>query len=78
MYLRTIQRRNKDGSVVRYVQLAHNVWDPERGYAVAKVVHSFGRADRRASLHLWGWHFTSPFMTAPTGGAAFLTSAGVA
>ncbi len=25
MYPRTIQRRNKDGSVVRYVQLAHNV-----------------------------------------------------
>jgi hypothetical protein len=28
MYLRTIRRRNKDGSVVGYVQLAHNVWDP--------------------------------------------------
>jgi hypothetical protein len=24
MYVRTIQRRNKDGSVVRYLQLAHN------------------------------------------------------
>ncbi len=24
MYLRTTQRRNKDGSVVRYVQVAHN------------------------------------------------------
>jgi hypothetical protein len=24
MYLRTIQRHNKDGSTVRYVQLAHN------------------------------------------------------
>ena len=28
MYLRTIRRHNKDGSVVGYVQLAHNVWDP--------------------------------------------------
>jgi hypothetical protein len=46
MYLRTIQRRNKDGSVVRYVQLAHNVRHPESGNAVAKVLHSFGREDQ--------------------------------
>ena len=31
--------------MVRYVQLAHNVWDAERGQASAQVVHSFGRAD---------------------------------
>ncbi|MDF1597875.1 MAG: IS1634 family transposase [Acidimicrobiia bacterium] len=46
MYLRTIQRRNKDGSVVRYVQLAHNVRHPQSGNPVAKVIHSFGREDR--------------------------------
>jgi hypothetical protein len=46
MYLRTIQRRNKDGSVVRYVQLAHNERHPESGNSVAKVVHSFGREDQ--------------------------------
>ncbi|MGH9261089.1 MAG: IS1634 family transposase, partial [Acidimicrobiales bacterium] len=46
MYLRTIQRRNKDGSVVRYVQLAHNVRHPGSGNAVAEVLHSFGREDR--------------------------------
>ena len=45
MYLRTIQRRNKDGSVVRYVQMAHNVRHPESGNSVAKVLHSFGRED---------------------------------
>ena len=28
MYLRSTPRRNKDGSEVRYLQLAHNVWDP--------------------------------------------------
>jgi Transposase DDE domain len=44
MYLRTISRRNKDGSTVRYLQLAHNVRN-ERGNAVAEVVHSFGRED---------------------------------
>ena len=46
MYLRTIQRRNKDGSVVRYVQLAHNERHPDSGNSVAKVVHSFGREDQ--------------------------------
>ena len=46
MYLRTIQRRNKDGSVVRYVQLAHNVRHPDSGNSVAEVVHSFGREDQ--------------------------------
>jgi transposase len=46
MYLRTIARRNKDGSEVRYLQLAHNEWDPARKCSVARVVHSFGREDR--------------------------------
>jgi len=52
MYLRTIGRRNKDGSEVRYVQLAHNEWDPQRRCSVARVIHSFGREDRldRAAL----------------------------
>ena len=47
MYLRTTQRRNKDGSVVRYHALAENVRHPEKGYVEAKVVHSFGRAVER-------------------------------
>jgi len=46
MYLRTIGRRNKDGSEVRYVQLAHNEWDPQRKISVARVIHSFGREDQ--------------------------------
>jgi hypothetical protein len=45
MYLRTTKRKNADGSVVRYYQLAENVWDPARGGAVAKVVYNFGRAE---------------------------------
>jgi hypothetical protein len=51
-YLRTTQRRNKDGSIVRYYALAENVRDPEKGHVEARVVHSFGRADRldRAAL----------------------------
>jgi hypothetical protein len=52
MYLRATQRRNKDGSVVRYLALAENVRDAEKGYVEARVVHSFGRADEldRAAL----------------------------
>ena len=49
MYLRTIQRKNKDGTVVRYIQLAHNEWDPAKKTSVAKVVHSFGREEHAGS-----------------------------
>jgi len=41
MYVRKISRRNKDGSTVTYVQLAHNVWDKEKGHARAEVIYSF-------------------------------------
>jgi len=44
MYLRKIQRRNKDGSVVRYVQLAHN--RRKDGTTQAEVLVNFGREDR--------------------------------
>jgi transposase len=46
MYVRTISRKNKDGSVVEYVQLAHNYRDPKSGFARAEVIHSFGRKDQ--------------------------------
>ena len=45
MYVRTISRKNKDGSTVTYVQLAHNVRDPQSGQPKANVLHTFGRAD---------------------------------
>ena len=45
MYLRTSARRRKDGSVVRYLQLAHNEWDAAAGQAKAKVLYNFGRED---------------------------------
>lgn len=45
MYIRTISRRNKDGSEVRYVQLAHNIWDKKAKCAKAQVIWSFGRED---------------------------------
>jgi transposase len=44
MYLRTIQRHNKDGSTVRYVQLAHN---HRKGTNTrAEVLVQLGREDR--------------------------------
>ena len=46
MYIRTTQRKNKDGSVIRYVQLAHNFRDEKTGHAKAKVLYSFGREDQ--------------------------------
>lgn len=46
MYVRTIKRRNKDGSEVEYVQLAHNTRHPDKGYSRAEVVYSFGRRDQ--------------------------------
>jgi transposase len=45
MYLRTTQRKNKDGSVVQYYALAHNERHPDTGKPVARIIHSFGRAD---------------------------------
>jgi len=45
MYIRTITRKNKDGSTATYVQLAHNEWMSEKGFAVAKVVYNFGRIE---------------------------------
>lgn len=45
MYVRTIKRKNKDGSSVEYVQLAHNVWNRQKGFAQAQVLYSFGRRE---------------------------------
>jgi hypothetical protein len=52
MYLRQTRRTNRDGSVVAYLQLAHNERHPETGSPVAKVIHNFGRAEKvdRAAL----------------------------
>ena len=52
MFLRETRRTNRDGSVVSYLQLAHNERHPVSGNPVAKVIHSFGRADQvdRAAL----------------------------
>ncbi len=45
MYIRTISRKNKDGSKVTYVQLAHNERDREKGHPKAKILYNFGRLE---------------------------------
>jgi len=45
MYLRTVTRTNKDGSKVKYYQLAHNERHPVTRKPVAKIIHNFGRDD---------------------------------
>jgi hypothetical protein len=44
--LRETRWTNRDGSVVRYLALAHNERHPVTGSPVAKVIHNFGGADR--------------------------------
>jgi hypothetical protein len=46
VYLRETKRKNRDGSVVRYLQLAHSERHPDTGVPSAKVIHNFGRADQ--------------------------------
>ncbi|MPZ74878.1 MAG: IS1634 family transposase [Nitriliruptorales bacterium] len=46
MYLRETKRRNRDGSEVAYLALAHNERDPVTGMPKARIIHNFGRADQ--------------------------------
>jgi hypothetical protein len=45
MYLRTTSQTRKDGTVVRYLQLAHNVWNAVKGRSDTTVLYNFGRED---------------------------------
>ena len=45
MYLRTTSQTRKDGTVVRYLQLAHNVWNGAKGRSDTTVLYNFGRED---------------------------------
>src|SRR6266540_2929106 len=46
MYVKTTTRRNKDGTPVRYLHLAHNQWDQAQGRSVPKLLYGFGREDQ--------------------------------
>jgi hypothetical protein len=45
MYLRSTSRRNKDGSLAEYVQLAHNARDPKTHVPKAQILYNFGRKE---------------------------------
>ena len=45
MYIRETRRKNKDGSVAEYVQLAHNYRTPDYRYSKTKVLYNFGRKE---------------------------------
>jgi len=45
VYVKSSTRRTAGGQV-RYLQLAHNEWDPAAGVSRTKVLYSFGREDR--------------------------------
>src|SRR5688500_17119890 len=63
MFLRETRRKNQDGSVVSYLQLAHNERHSVSGNPVAKVIHNFGRADRVDGDGLAGlWRALAPLL----------------
>ena len=41
--IRAAVRHSKGGLTGRYIQLVHNVWDAQGGYAKARVIHTMGR-----------------------------------
>jgi len=45
MYLRQSRQKRADGSSLAHLQLAENVWDPEKKRSKVRILHNFGRAD---------------------------------
>ncbi len=45
MYVKTSVRKTRNGEV-RYLQLAHNEWDAEKGRSVPRVIYGLGREDQ--------------------------------
>lgn len=83
MYIRTATRRNKNGTVARYVQLAHNVWDPKAKRSAPRIIYNLGReeaVDKEALRRLVGSinHFLGPeeALRAEGGGEAGLRCIG--
>jgi Transposase DDE domain len=46
VYVKASTRKGRDGRAVRYLQLAHNEWDPVAKASRTKVLYSFGREDQ--------------------------------
>jgi len=50
--LRTVTRKNKDGSSTAYLQIAENTWNPKRKRSETRIVCTLGRADGKAKDRL--------------------------
>ena len=46
VYVKASTRKTRDGQAIRYLQLAHNEWDPATKASKTRVLHSFGREDQ--------------------------------
>src|SRR3954469_1019731 len=46
VYVKASTRKTRDGQTIRYLQLAHNEWDPVAKASKTRVLYSFGRADQ--------------------------------
>ncbi|HQG93272.1 MAG TPA: IS1634 family transposase [Acidobacteriota bacterium] len=46
MYIRINARKNRDGSKIEYLQLAHNRRDPATGRIIPDILYNFGRRDQ--------------------------------
>jgi hypothetical protein len=46
VYVKASTRTTRDGQRIRYLQLAHNEWDPATRSSKTKVLYSFGREDQ--------------------------------
>ncbi|PWR13596.1 IS1634 family transposase [Micromonospora sicca] len=46
MYVKASTRKTRDGQAIRYLQLAHNEWDPVAKASRTRVLYSFGREDQ--------------------------------
>ncbi|MBK7249889.1 MAG: IS1634 family transposase [Gammaproteobacteria bacterium] len=49
MYLRESRQKRADGSVLTHLQLAENLWDPEKQRARVQILYNCGRADDEAT-----------------------------
>jgi hypothetical protein len=45
MYLRESKQKRADGRVITYLQLAENVWNPDKGRSQARIFYNCGRGD---------------------------------
>jgi len=50
MYLRESKQKRANGKVVTYLQIAENVWNPEKGRSQARILYNCGRGDDPAAV----------------------------